>query len=415
MRGRTAIAGVAAVATIGATLVGGIGAGAVTQLEFFGYAGGSLVRALNNTVTSDLSAASAVSGPDSNATSTNTLAHLSVPDLLTADGVSTSATTRKTLTGYQVVSKAQTTGVNLLNGAITIQAVTTTATSTLANNVATSTVNTQFAGIKIVGINLPINIPKNYTVTIPNIATVNLNMSLTVTQGTTTAGTGAGLAITLLKPVGSNQAGASIFLSPVYSRLGDVDAEATGHTSRGAAYGSQVTASAGTTLVGVRSDPTAPVNVTPGKTNTTSLAAVNLSPTLQLGAITNTASGTQTTALGEAETTSKIAGLNLFNGLIKADAISVDAHVRAPTGSPVTRSGTTTLLNLVINGNAIPASVAPNTTINLLNIAIITLNQQFISANQVVVRALDIKITTDAYGLPAGAEIQLAVAGAAAT
>jgi hypothetical protein len=411
---KTVLAAVAAGATLAATLTAGQGAGASTFLDFFGAAGGSQIRAFNNTITSDLTAASAISGPNSNATSTNDLADLTVSGVLTADNVESSAMSRKTLTGYQVTSKAETTHVSVLNGLITVNAVTTTAVAQLNGSKASSTVNTQLAGIHIAGVKLPLSIPKNFHVTIPDVASIVLNSSFTITQGTTTAGMGAGLAVTLLKPAGNNAEGATIYLSPVYSRLGDLDANNTGHTSQGMAFGSAVNAQAGT-LVGVRSDPTAPVWVTPGKDGQTSLAAVNLSPALKLGAITNTSTGTQTTALGSAETTAKVASLNLFNGLITADAVSSDARVSAPTGSPVTVFGDSKLVNLVIAGHAIPVDVAPNTTINLLNFATVVVNRQVASANQMVVNAVYIKITTAAYNLPVGAQIQLAAAAASAS
>jgi hypothetical protein len=415
MRGKAFIAGAtAAAAALTATIVGGSGAGASTMLAFFGYAGGSQVRALDQTVVSDLSATSAISTFDSNTTATNSTAVVSVSGLLYTNDVATSAMSRKIDTGFQVTSRAQTGNVNLLSGAITLQAVTTTAQATLSNGVPSGTVNTQFVGIHISGVSLPINIPKNMNVTIPGVASVMLNASRVVTLGTTAAAMGAGLIVTLLKPVGQNVQGTTITLSPVYARLGDVDYENTGHTSRGSAYATQVTANVGD-LVGIQSDPTVLISVTPGKTTSSTVAGANLSPVLILGTLTTVAKGTQTTALGDAETDARAAALNLFNGAITADAVQAHAHVSAPTDSPVAVSGYSNLLNLKIAGSPIPLNVPANTKINLLDFAIVTINQQFVGANQIVVRALDIKLTTDKLGLKAGTEIQIAVAGAAAS
>jgi hypothetical protein len=45
----------------------------------------------------------------------------------------------------------------------------------------------------------------------------------------------------------------------------------------------------------------------------------------------------------------------------------------------------------------------------------VTINQQLKSNKGITVRGLDIKLSTAAYGLPAGAEVQIAVATASAT
>ena len=70
----------------------------------------------------------------------------------------------------------------------------------------------------------------------------------------------------------------------------------------------------------------------------------------------------------------------------------------------VAMAGNSQLVYLVIQGNPIPINVAPNTKINL-GFAVVTLNQQFITANTVVVRAVDIKINTASFGLPADPSI----------
>jgi hypothetical protein len=419
MRGKAVAKGlVAGVTTAGVVLAtavtGGAGAGASTMLAYFAYAGGSQVRALNQTIVSDLSAQSAISTFAPGVTSTNTTASVTVSGLLSTNDIATSAASKKTDTADQAIAKAQIGNVNLLNGAITLQAVTTIGQATLTGDTPSGSVNTQFVGLKITGVNLPVNIPKNFNVTIPGVAAVMLNAERIVTGTRIAAAMGAGLIVTLLKPVGQNEQGTTISLAPVYTRVGDVDYENTGHTSFGAAYGSQVLANVGD-LVGIHSDPTALISVTPGKTTNSSVAGINLNPALQLGAITDTATGEQTTSRGYAETDSRVAALNLFNGAITADAVQAHAMVNAPTNQPVVVAGYSKLVNLKIGGSPIAVDVAPNTKINVLNFAIVTLNQQFVTANQVVVRAVDIKITTDSFGLKAGTEIQLAVAGARAT
>jgi hypothetical protein len=315
--------------------------------------------------------------------------------------------------GYQVTATAQTANVSLLNNAISIQAITTVGTAKIVNGVSSSDVNSQIAGAHIVGANVPVNVPKNFGVSIPGVATVILNASRSVTVGTTTAATGAGVVVTLLKAVGNNASGATVYITPVYVRLGDIDAQNTGHTSLGSAYATAVNGH-GATLVNVRSDPTCLVNVQPGRTISCSLASVNLNPALALAGLKTTVEGQQTTALGEAHATAQTATVNLLSGLIKADAITADARVSAPTNSPIAVSGNSTFLNLVIGGTPYPANPGQNTKITLPGVTI-TLNQVSQNSNQVVVRAIDIVINTANYGLPVGAEIQVAAAAAKAT
>ena len=68
------------------------------------------------------------------------------------------------------------------------------------------------------------------------------------------------------------------------------------------------------------------------------------------------------------------------------------------------------------SGLAVMKSInaGPNTTINLLNLGLITINQQIVGAHSITVRGIDIVLNGAHYGLPVGAEVQIAVAQAAA-
>jgi hypothetical protein len=152
--------------------------------------------------------------------------------------------------------------------------------------------------------------------------------------------------------------------------------------------------------------------VTNGVTNYNTIASADLAPLLQVGAVTTSATGTDTATVLDSRTTAEIAGLNLFNGAITADAIKAEAHAHGIPGGASFSDGTSTFVNLRIGGKLIPLNVSPNTVINIANLAIVTINQISKTANAVLVRVLDIKITTASYGLPVGAEIQIATATA---
>ena len=400
--------------TVAATLTAAGPAGADSVL-MLGSAGGSYIRALNSTVSSDVTAQSGLNTFSSSATSTNSAAAVTVAGVLSAAAVSTSVKITPITGGKMQVAEVKTTGVSLLGGLITIQASDTVNTLTIVNGVATADANTTFVGLKVANLHIPIVIPKNFIISLPGIATVVINQSITGAVGSTAEAIGNGLVVALLKARGSTPAGASAIVSSTFAVVGDFNAPNTGHAIGGGAYGTKVHAAVGT-LVDVRSDPTAPVNVPLGGGTpvTASTAAVNLSPALQIGAITDTASGVNTTALGEAHTTSKIASINLLGGLIKANAITADAQANAPTGGSRTVAGSSQLLNLVINGHPISLNTAPNTVITIGNIATITINQQLRTPFSITVRALDITLLNPRNNLPAGAEIQVATAYAGA-
>ena len=410
-------------ATIGATAMATVGitagsAGAASVFEMVGWSGGSIVHALDGTVTSGLTASSSVEGPSFQSDS-DTTASLNVADLISAGAVSTSTASFPIPGGVEVLSHARTANASLLGGAIKLDAVDTYATSTYIDGIVSSDTFTTFVGLHIAGHKLPINIPKNFQINIPNIARVIINAQYTVQQDGAVMTQGAGLYLSLLKPRGKNAIGAEVMLNPTYSAVQLVNPTAD-HYVAGHAYGSRITAAVGQ-LVNVQSDPTAPITLdgggTPNGTKYDATAAVNLAPLLQLGAITTSATGTNTSTVLDATTTSEIAGLNLFNGAIRVDAIKATAHAHAGIDShgnltSPSSNGGSTLVNLIIGGKKISLNTSPNTVINVLNLGTITINGVQQTPTGILVRALDIKLSTAQAGLPVGAEIQLGVASA---
>ena len=416
---RTALTVTAVVgAATAAIATGATGVGASTGYSFVGWAGGSLVRAANNTITSDLTAASSINYEDP-ASDTNDAASVQIPDLLNAGMVKTSTVSSEITNGYKVVSTAETTGISALGGLIKADAIKTTSTATVVNGVASASVASTFVNLKVGSINVPVNVKPNTIIRIPNVATVALNYQLDFAKGNSSFNIGIGAYVSLLKPRGENAIGAELSLSPTYAALGPVVVPESGHFLYAKAFGTQVTAQVGS-LAGVQSDPTAPITMaaagTNGETQTSSIAGVNLNPAAHVGAVTDSVFGTNTNSAYDALATSKIGAVNLFNGLITADALTATARVKGlATALTPTKSGSSQLVNLRINGKPISINTSPNTTLNVLNTLKVTINQQLKSNKGITVRALDIKLSTAAYGLPAGAEVQVAVATASAT
>lgn len=418
MRGKrfkALVAGVAVAGTVSAVLAGSTpaSAGVATGFEFVGWAGGSEVRAVNNTVTSELTAASSINN-EGLVADHNSAAAVSIPNLLTTGAVSTHTESTAIDGGYQVVSEARTAGINALGGLITADAIDTISTATVVDGVATHSVVNTFVNLTVGKVKVPVNVSPNTIIRIPNVATVALNYQLSFAKADSSYNIGIGAYVSLLKPRGNNAIGAELSLSPTYAALGPVVTPPSGHFLYAKSYGTKVTAQVGS-LAGIQSDETAPITMaaagTNGQVQTAAIAGVHLDPLASVGAVTDSIDGTNTSSAFDGSASSRIAAINLFNGAIKADAIGSVAEVKgsAPGFSP-TITGGATLVNLVIGGHTIPINAAPNTQINLLNIAVITINQQIHpTTRSLIVRALDIKLTTAAYGFPAGAEIELAV------
>jgi hypothetical protein len=412
---------VAAAAVVGALVVAPSAAGAVTFRHMLGFAGGTAVQALGTTVESDLTSESSVDTVTPGAGETNTALTASVPSVATVGAVNTGANSDALDDGgVQVVTSAQTAGVNLLGGAIQARAVTTTDVATVhGNNTTDYSVHTEFVGLKISGLTIPLTVPKNFHLTIPNVANVVLNASF-ASAGPAGSGAlmteGAGVYISLLKARGDNPAGTVIFVNPTYSAISTVSPTNT-PTIGGYAYGSKITAKAGN-LLNAESGPTArislPINGTGGVVKHNTTATVSIPSVLTASAVTDYAQGVKaaTGSRSYSTMTTQLANVNLLGGLITADALTGIAHVETTPGGGTTSTATTSFVNLSIAGRKIPVTISPNTVINLANVGTVTVREQSKNDSQAQVTLLDIKISTASYGLPAGAEVRVGVAAA---
>ena len=419
MKVKRTIGGAAAAAVaVAAALVGGEGAGASvasTGFEFVGWGGGSLVRAADNTITSDLTAASSINN-EGLVSDTNEAAHVTVKDLLNTGEVATSAASTAVDGGYQVRSEARTAGISALGGLITADAVDTVSIAKVVDGVASTSVQTTFVNLKVGTTHVPATVKPNTIIRIPNVATVALNYQLAFTSDQNKGYTiGIGAYVSLLKPRGENAVGAELAISPTTSQLGPVVVPPSGHFLYGKAYGTKVTAKVGD-LAGIHSDETAPITMAAagtenGDVDTSSIAGVNLNPLAHVGAVTDSVQGTNTASAYDGRAGSRIGAVNLLDGLIKADAVGSFARVKGAASTPRPAvTGGATLVNLVINGKPIILTGAPNTVINVLGVAKITINQQTRpTSRSIVVRALDIQLLAARSGFPAGAEIEVAV------
>ncbi|MCL2541862.1 MAG: hypothetical protein FWE71_05290 [Nocardioidaceae bacterium] len=382
--------------------------------------GGTYVHLADGTVTSDLTASSNISGSTNSTKSVNSTAAGKVGTLGTAGAVQTKTTAAATASKTTINGWARTAGVNLLGGLIRANAITTDVTSWAKSDGTSgiSSASSQIAGLKISGIKVPVNIPKNWHVRIPGIATISANFSKHATNGGTAATLGWALNVTLLQKKDGMPAGAVIVVNPVnqYFMQGVPGA---GTMLQGAAMATQVKANVGGQLK-LASDPVAYIATPFGSSHGTTL--VNDTAKAHVGSGLNTllnAAAVRSTSWSTADpkgnaeirNISTIAGLNLLGGLIKADAIKVVAHSKLQNGK-WTHNQSMTLANLVIAGKKIPLTVKPNTTLNIANLGKVVLNKQVANAKTRTngIFAVQITLNTARAGLQAGSEIDLAAA-----
>jgi len=386
--------------------------------------GATYVKVLDGVVQSDLTAQSGVTGGAKSSSSKNSTAAVNILNLaeLGAVETKTDAVVQEVFGQPQTTLKswARTGHVSLLGGLITADALETTVTTTgRADGNGSYTANSRLANIKIAGVKLPLNIPKNYAVTIPGVASVTLNYTLhgkiEQEEGDLIGTIGWAVGVTLLQPLGGYSAGVTLLVNPVNQYLSEV-APSSGASLAGAAYGTRVQAHVGDEIT-VVSDPTArvltPMGGSNGRTLRNSTLRVNVPGVLTTGAVTSTTTSDKD-GFGNAQitNTNQVAGVNLLGGLVRANAIKVTASGKLQDGQ-WTSDMKMELVNLVIAGNKIPIDVAPNTILNVAGLGQVALNLQQTSTNgayQNAIAAVRITLDTARAGLPIGAVIELGVA-----
>jgi hypothetical protein len=381
-------------------------------------AGGTKISAVGTTITSDLTAESAVSGTQP-AADTNKVASVRAGGLVQTGAVTTDASAVKSGKGFKTTAHARTANISLLNGAIRVSAVDTTSTAeSNGTGAPTATSTTEFVGLTIAGKKYPLNVAPNTGVTIPGVATVRLNASQTSTSGESVITQGAGLYVTLLQASNGVAAGATIILNPTYTLITPAKDTEGGSPLGGGGFGAYAFAHVGDEIeaeTGKLGGRMMPPLGTGGNTLSNTTARVNLPQLLSAKGIETTVTGISIPALSESTVTSKLADVRLFptlfGGLITATAIGSTSHVRLDGGTPVTE-GSLQFINLKIAGKAIPVDVAPNTAINVAGFGRVVINEQKEfrapgAGHAFQVIALHITLDTARAGLPIGAEIEI--------
>lgn len=379
---------------------------------FLSYAGGTSVQALGTTLSSDLTAQSTIAGTALPSRSSSTTADVKVSSLVSVGAVRTSTrATKSGKRGVKVVTTARTGDVNLLNGLITATAVQTTNTTRGLPTKLSASSSTRFVDLKIGSLKLPVDIPENFRVTVPGIATIEANVTNVATKHGIANSQGYALAVHLLRDFGPASVGSSIVLNPTFTTLA-VPVPAKNPTIGGTAYGTKALVKLTDSItgeVGPTGQVATPPNSTAGKTERNRTATVDVPGILQVGAISSSTWSKSSKKRADIRNTSQVAGVNLLNGLITADALRVEASAKI-RGKRFRPKEKLTLVNLTIAGQRIPINVGKNTKIDVAGLGRVTINQRVRTKSSNLIRAIHIKVLEPRHDLKVGAEIEIGVA-----
>jgi len=383
------------------------------ELLFVGAAGSLYVNLLDGTVNTGPLTSVGLQTGQVGKESSNDQVDAAVGGLINAKVLSTKVVTSATDDGgkqIQSISKAG--GVSLLGGAIKLDAVTTTSTVKLKDGIASYDGESELLGLIVGRKKIALNVPKNFSIKLPGLAEVTLNQ----TEGANTSDSGAAvksasIKITLLRPKAGYERGTTILLTPTQAALGP-NIPKEGPVIGGTAYALKASVNVGND-VHVLAGPFAAQYVngggTAGKDVEQGLVKAKLLRILSANVIGTTVNGSRKPEHSEVTVSAKAGGVNLLGGAITLDAIKTTSFAARDAGArQPTTSGKTEIVNLKIGGKPITIEPTPNTTIDVLGLGQVILNQQFRTANGLVVRGLVVVLSTRKVGLPVGAQVELA-------
>lgn len=387
----------------------------------FASASGATRINVGGAVRSELTAASSLRTTESGRKTDNKTANLNVLNGLIRATAATSSqkTTNRLGGGIRITSEAEISNVNLFDGLIMVDAIKTTAYAQMdsAGNVSRGGF-TNLVGVHIKDQKIPVDVPKNFAITIPGVAKVVLNEVKGQMGGDMLIKSVAtGIHITLLAPKDDLSVGASIEVTPANAKI-LLPTPLDGIPAYGFAYSSRVRVHVGD-AVNLLSAPlglmVCPAGGTNGVDLTNSTARVRLPGLVDVQGLSNTANATVTDTETVETMTSRTGAVNLLNGAIKLDAIEAFSHVEKRGEDPTVNTAGSQILGLVINGNPVPVNVAPNTVIEIPGLVRVTINEQYeppYTYDGILVRALHVEALPDAPDNIAGIDIELGVAAA---
>jgi hypothetical protein len=394
-------------------------AGAITPVSaaqpiwtYFSTSGGTQANLIGKTVNSDLTGASNIGGTAFNAESSNGVAKVSVPGLIEVGAITTSQVASPFGSdGLQITSKAKIAGINLLSGAIKVDAVETTNIGRATPSGFSKEAESKLATLTIGGKSYPLQSAPNTTITIPGLAKVVINEQISNSGPSGLETRVNALRVTLLEDFAGAKLGSTIKLATSTINIlngGPSNAIPVG----GFCYGLAAKVGARDAHVAVPPMPylQIPSVGTGGKLMTNSTADVNIPQgLLKVGALECKVSGLSNVGSADAYAETQIARANLLGGLVTADAIKVKSHVSKNSSGSIEEQSME-FVNLKVANKVIPLNVKPNTRINVLGLGQVNINKQITQSGYSAIIGVEVILSVKKLGLPVGAQVHLGVA-----
>jgi len=334
------------------------------------------------------------------------------PGTTRTGSVNTSVSAIKNSSITKTLSSALTNGVNMLKGRITAsRAKAVSATFKDANGIHTSSAGSTLSDLVVDGDRFEVSPGPNTTVTLPKLGYAVFNEQFSNTSGTlpSMVVNMIHVYVTEQNPMGL-QVGTQMIVSRGYSALKPNIAGILG----GSAFGSRL-------FDGSRaqSGPSAVVYMPCLGTNGVEVQNpaldVGQPSVFDVGTMADTAKGTVNSLSANGELVAADQAVNLLYGLITAGLFRADAHASRKGGVLSFSDAGSRFENLVVAGQSIASTVAPNTQIPLPGIGTLWLHRVFRNPNNIDIRMIEVVVQQDnPFGLTPGSKLQLAVAIAVA-
>ena len=341
-------------------------------------------------------------------THTNTAASVTVPGVLSAGTIDTSAASQTTASGLAATSSTTIQSASLLGGLVTataVKSVSTTSRNSSSGAFGVSAAGTTFVGLKVAGVPVSGTPAPNTKLTLPGVGYVILNQQTSHVGSSSADLTVIGLHVVVTLGTPLAPTGTQIVVSSAESSLGGPVAGLL----NGLAYGASANVGS-TVIVGEQFPQPLFCLGTDGKTDTNTAASVSLPGILTSGTVADTAEGVADPAKASGEVTSTVQGLNLLSGLVKATVVKADVTA---SGKPPILGDHSSFLGLSVAGfPGIDDNVPPNTHLSLAGIGTLWLHKVTRTAQgiSVVMLQLDVTVAGNPLGLSPGAQVNVASA-----
>jgi hypothetical protein len=343
-------------------------------------------------------------------------------EVLTADEVLSTVFTDRDASSASVKNTSTVSGLHLLDGLITADAVKAVAnTSANSTTITSSPASSTFVNLKVAGESVAADVAPNTRLDLPGVGSV-------VLKSVKRSGNGKGSSMITVEMVAVEVTQQNSFGLPVGAKI--IVAHAVSGFSRtqleavvgGQAYAATANAKIGDTLknkIGKAAAIYVGCQGTRGETRTNNIAALDAGNVLSSGTGTTIAFGGLTPSGTVAQTTATVEDLRMVDGLISADTVKVVAQDTFKNGERISSTQGSQFTNLRVADVRVGTNVAPNTRINLPGIGYVVVNEQKVpsptSTARLQVNGLHVFVTTNnLLGLPVGSQIIVAHADSTA-